>query len=300
MIFNLLISLSLSFHQQVPQRNRREHLIKLQKLWAIAVVKPAVDIILGTRSTKNTNNNNSDACHIAAPEGRLIKVEKINVKRIPADVYEYSMKSCSSPCSEAQGLWNPRICFDFLRRLLDFLDHRCVDDPSTVYQLTPEGYFGRGFSVLQIHKVNTQGCDTLIPEWFVQGDQDEQEEQVDDYHDDEYNENCRSFEKDEQNISTQDNSLDNCHELDHSINLSDIQCNHVPTAATITTPATTTTTTTKIPITQVSHDQHTASTPTNGHQRDTDIKNELEEGITEITVEEEMSYYLNCYLINED
>lgn len=268
----------------MPQRNRREHLIKLQKLWAIATVKPAVDIILGTRSTKTPNSNaNGDGANISpqVPEGRLIKVDKINVKRIPAEVYEYSMKSCSSPCSEAQGLWNPRICFDFLKRVIEFLDHRCVDDATTVYQLTPEGFFGRGFSVLQIHKVNTQGCDPLIPEWFVE-DEDEEE----DVYEDEDEQLLREEPIDKSNVTDGSaDTFDSREEEEEEEETEQEEEQQVQIE--------------KIETTQTQTEQ--LKQFTNGHSRHNEHpKEELEEGITEITVEEELSYYVNCYLINED
>ena len=271
-------------------------MIKLQKLWAIAVVKPAIDIILGTRSTKtgtNGSNTNGDGPNIAAsvPEGKLIKVDKINVKRIPAEVYEYSMKSCSSPCSEAQGLWNPRICFDFLKRVIEFLDHRCVDDPTTVYQLTPDGFFGRGFSVLQIHKVNTQGCDPLIPEWFVEEEQYQEEdddEEEEDVYEDENGQLLHVQEEeplDASNVTdsgstdtldTQEEEEEERHERVQMQQIETIQ--HVE---------------------QLKQQQQQFTTKGHaGHNEHS--KDELEEGITEITLEEELSYYVNCYLINED
>lgn len=142
------------------RKSRREHLEKMQRLWAIAVLKPANRIVLGIRSGKSKDVN-------AVPDGRLIRVENVDMKKLPQEVVEFSLKA-----QYDAPLWQPRVSFDFLKRVIDYLDHRVMNDPKTVYQLVPEGFYGRGFSLLSIHKLNLKGCDPLIPEWYVQQDSD--------------------------------------------------------------------------------------------------------------------------------
>jgi hypothetical protein len=139
----------------VPKRTRREHLEKMQKVWSMAVVKPSSEIIIGTRSTKKESNT--------VPEGRLIDIEKYHTSKIPAEVADFTSArtTCEAP------LWHPSVSYEFLKRFIEFLDNRIIDDPKTVYQIIPEGFYGRGFSLLSIQKLNLKGCDPLIPNWFV-------------------------------------------------------------------------------------------------------------------------------------
>jgi hypothetical protein len=138
------------------RKSRREHLEKMQRLWSIAVLKPSTRIILGIRSGKSKDPN-------AVPDGRLVRVEEINLNKLPQEVIEFSHKA-----QYDAPLWQPKVSFDFLKRVIDYLDNRVMDDARTVYQLVPEGFYGRGFSLLSIHKLNLKGCDPLIPEWYVQ------------------------------------------------------------------------------------------------------------------------------------
>lgn len=147
------------------RKSKREHLEKMQRLWAIAVLKPATRIVLGVRSGKSKDVN-------AVPDGRLLKVEDVDLKRLPHEVVEFSHKA-----QYDAPLWQPRVCYDFLKRVLDYLDTRVMDDPRTVYQLVPEGFYGRGFSLLSIHKLNLKGCDPLIPEWYVNPDVEQEDEE---------------------------------------------------------------------------------------------------------------------------
>lgn len=140
----------------VPKRTKREHLEKLQKVWSMAVIKPSSEIIIGTRSLKCKEGNSS------VPEGRLIDIEKYYTSKIPAEVSEFTARNtCENP------LWDPSVSYDFLQRFIEYLDKRVMDDPKTVYQLIPEGFYGRGFSLLSIQKLNLKGCDPLIPDWFL-------------------------------------------------------------------------------------------------------------------------------------
>ena len=150
------------------RKSKREHLEKMQRLWAIAVLKPATKIVLGIRSGKSKDVN-------AVPDGRLVRVEDVDMKKLPLEVLEFSHKAqFDAP------LWEPRVSFDFLKRVIDYLDNRCMDDARTVYQLVPEGFYGRGFSLLSIHKLNLKGCDPLIPEWYVVDEEDENQEEDED------------------------------------------------------------------------------------------------------------------------
>ena len=139
-----------------PKRTRREHLERMQKVWSMAVVRSSSEVVIGTRSIKNKESN-------TVPEGRLIDFEKYYTSKIPAEVADFTSArtTCEAP------LWHPSVSFEFLQRFLHFLDNRIMDDPKTVYQLIPEGYFGRGFSLLSIQKLHLKGCDPLIPNWFV-------------------------------------------------------------------------------------------------------------------------------------
>ena len=141
----------------VPKRTRREHLEKLQKVWSMAIVKPSTEVIIGTRTIKERDAVNPD-------EGKLIEVEKYQTSRIPKEVSDFTAErtTCEAP------LWSPSVSFIFLKRFIDYMDKRVADDPKTVYQLIPEGFYGRGFSLLSIQKLNLKGCDGLIPDWFLE------------------------------------------------------------------------------------------------------------------------------------
>ena len=146
------------------RKSKREHLEKLQRLWAIALLKPANRIVLGIRSGKSKDVN-------AVPDGRLVRVEDVDLRKLPHEVVDFSIKS-----QYDAPLWQPQVSFDFLKRVIDYLDKRVMNDAKTVYQLVPEGFYGRGFSLLSIHKLNLKGCDPLIPEWFADEEEEAEEE----------------------------------------------------------------------------------------------------------------------------
>ena len=156
-----------------------EYWLKLQKYWSIAVTKPSTEVIIGMRSKKPNNKFGSGNLEKESeivngvPDGRLIGIDKLKVSEIPYDVADFSSKSVAfdigrSSSSPGSPLWEPLVSYDFLKRFIDFIDKRVMDDPSTVYKLTPEGYYGRGYSVLGVQKLSLRGCLPLVPEWYVE------------------------------------------------------------------------------------------------------------------------------------
>lgn len=167
-----------------------EYWLKLQKYWSIAVTKPSSEVIIGMRSKKPTNKfggssgngldtstgsggiKESESIINGVPDGRLIGIDRLKVSEIPYNVADFSIKSVAfdigkSSSSPGSPLWEPLVSYDFLKRFIDFIDKRVMDDPSTVYKLTPEGYYGRGYSVLGVQKLSLRGCLPLVPEWYV-------------------------------------------------------------------------------------------------------------------------------------
>ena len=163
------------------RKSKREHLEKLQRLWSIAVLKPANRIVLGIRSGKSNDVN-------AVPDGRLIRVDNVDLKKLPHEVVDFSARS-----QYDAPLWQPQVSFDFLKRVIDYLDKRVMNDAKTVYQLVPEGFYGRGFSLLSIHKLNLKGCDPLIPEWYVEDDGEGEEEMRSEVHSEETTEDPSEY-----------------------------------------------------------------------------------------------------------
>lgn len=156
-----------------------EYWLKLQKYWSIAVTKPSSEVIIGMRSKKPNNkfggsanlDKESDIVN-GVPDGRLIGIDRLKVSDIPYNVADFSCKSVAfdigkSSSSPGSPLWEPLVSYDFLKRFIEFIDKRVMDDPSTVYKLTPEGYYGRGYSVLGVQKLSLRGCLPLVPEWYV-------------------------------------------------------------------------------------------------------------------------------------
>lgn len=156
-----------------------EYWLKLQKYWAIAVTKPSSEVIIGRRSKKPNNKFGSSVnlekeseIVTGVPDGRLVGIDRLKVGDIPYDVADFSCKSVAfdigrSSSSPGSPLWEPLVSYDFLKRFIEFIDKRVMDDASTVYKLTPEGYYGRGYSVLGVQKLSLRGCLPLVPEWYV-------------------------------------------------------------------------------------------------------------------------------------